>query len=232
MSQHTPVVKMYSDFKSPYSWLAFEPGLDLPKKYDVTVQWMPFKVLQRGAGERSTYSEYKYQYSFIDLRRFGRPRGIQFEPPIRIYDSTTALIGGLFAQKHGLLREFGCEVYRRFFIRDFELDQTDAVAGEIARLGLSRDAFMAYLAGEGVADLEASRLQSLDDSVFGAPFFTFDGEHFWGYDRMPLLERRLREKGFARDALGVITPPKPIIRPDGRLYVPPAQARAATQTAA
>jgi len=229
MNMNAPVahVKMYSDFKSPYSYLAFEPGLDLPEKYNVTVQWLPFKVLQRGAGERSTYSEYKYQYSFIDLRRFGRPRGLQFEPPIRIYDSTTALIGGLFAQKHGKLREFGSEVYRRFFIRDLELDQADVIAGELGRLSLSADAFLAYLAGDGVADLEAARQQSLADAVFGAPFFTFNGEHFWGYDRMPLLERRLREMGFAKDAPGVIIPPKPIIRPDGTVYAPGPKAAAA-----
>lgn len=224
MNQEIPVVKMYSDFKSPYSWLAFEPGLDLPKKYNVAVQWLPFKVLQRGAGERSTYSEYKYQYSFIDLRRWGRPRGLQFEPPIKIYDSATALIGGLFAQKHGLLREFGCEVFRRFFIRDFELDETDTIAIELAKLGLSKDAFMEYLSGAGVVDLEAARLQSIDDLIFGAPFFDFDGEQFWGYDRMPLLERRMREKGFAKDAPGVIIPPKPIIRPDGKPYVRPTAA--------
>ncbi|MBC7380909.1 MAG: DsbA family protein [Burkholderiaceae bacterium] len=221
MNQTLPVVKMYSDFKSPYAALAFEPGLDLPEKYNVTVAWRPFQVRQRGAGERSTYSEYKYQYSFIDVRRWGRPRGMQFEPPIRIYDSAPALIGGLFAAKHGVLREYGCEVFRRFFIRDFEIDQADAVAGKLAELGLSADAFRDYLAGAGVADLEAARLESMGDKVFGAPFFTFDGEHFWGYDRMPLLERRMREKGYAKDAPGVIIPPKPIIRPDGTVYVRP-----------
>jgi 2-hydroxychromene-2-carboxylate isomerase len=213
MNQELPVVKMYSDFKSPYSWLAFEPGLDIPERYNVAVRWLPFQVRQRGAGERSMYSEYKYQYSFIDLRRCGKPRGLKFEPPIKIYDSTPALIGGLFAQRYGGLREFGCEVFRRFFVRDIEIDQPDAIAEALAGLGLPRAEFLDYLAGAGVADLEAARKEAIQDRVFGAPFFDFDGEQFWGYDRMPLLERRMREKGYSKDAPGVVTTPPPAQRP-------------------
>ncbi len=213
MNQELPVVKMYSDFKSPYSWLAFEPGLDLPEKYNVTVRWLPFEVRQRGASERSTYSEYKYQYSFIDLRRWGRPRGLQFEPPIKIYDSRPALMGGLFAQQHGLLREFGCEVFRRFFVRELEIDQPEAVAEVLTGLGLPRGDFLAYLTGAGVAALEEARQEALQDRVFGAPFFDVAGEQFWGYDRMPLLERRLFERGFSKAAPGVVIEPKAPKRP-------------------
>lgn len=210
MSKKLPVVKMYSDFKSPYSWLAFEPGLDLPEKYNVKVRWLPFQVRQRGASERSMYSEHKYQYSFIDLRRWGRSRGMQFEPPIRIYDSTTALIGGLFAQQQGVLREYGGEVFRRFFVRDLEIDQAEAIADVLSGLGQSRGAFLGYLTGAGVVALEAARQEALQDRVFGAPFFDVDGEQFWGYDRMPLLERRMFEKGFSKAAPGVvIEPPAP-----------------------
>ena len=192
---------MYTDFKSPYSYLAFEPGLDLPKRFDVTLCWLPFESRQRGAGERSMYSERKYQYSWIDVRRWGRPRGLQFEPPIKVYDSKPALIGGMFAQRKGLLREYGREVFRRFFIRDLEIDKADAVAGVIEGLGMDRDAFLRYHAGAGADDLRAAREESIKDRVFGVPFFDFDGEQFWGNDRLALLERRLAEKGYAKPSM-------------------------------
>lgn len=189
---------MYSDFKSPYSYLSFEPGLDLAEKFKVCVRWMPFQSRQRSASERSTYSERKYQYSWIDVRRWGRPRGLQFEPPIKIYDSAPALIGGLFAQRHGLLRDYGKEVFRRFFVRDLEIDQAPAVAELLGRLGLRPGEFLDYHAGDGPGELEAARQEALRDRVFGVPFFDFDGEQFWGNDRLALLERRLKDKGFAR----------------------------------
>jgi 2-hydroxychromene-2-carboxylate isomerase len=37
-------VKMYSDYKSPFAYLTFEPGLELEHRYDVRVRWIPFQL--------------------------------------------------------------------------------------------------------------------------------------------------------------------------------------------
>ena len=66
-------VKMYSDFKSPYAYLAFDPGMALPQRFNVRVRWMPFQLRIKGKGERSVYSEYKVKYSYMDARRCGEP---------------------------------------------------------------------------------------------------------------------------------------------------------------
>lgn len=198
MGSKKPLVKMYSDFKSPYAYLAFEPGLDLAQRYDVDVKWLPFQLRQRGAGERSTYAQFKFEYSYIDVRRWGKAPGWRFEPPLKIYDTTPALIGGLFAEQHGRLREYGREVFRRFFARDFEADQTAAVAELLTDLSLSGDEFLRYFSGTGIKDMEHARDQAAADCVFGVPFFMFDGEPFWGNDRLLVLERRLKEKGLSK----------------------------------
>src|SRR6516225_6416474 len=52
-------VKMYSDFKSPYAYLAFDPGMTLGQRFNVRVRWIPFQLRLKGKGERSVYSEYK-----------------------------------------------------------------------------------------------------------------------------------------------------------------------------
>src|SRR5262249_49401240 len=52
-------VKMYSDFKSPSAYLAFDPGMALGGRFDVRVRWIPFQLRVKGKGERSVYSEYK-----------------------------------------------------------------------------------------------------------------------------------------------------------------------------
>ena len=49
-------VKMYSDFKSPYAFLAFDPAFALETKYRVTIKWKPFQLRLKGKGERSQYS--------------------------------------------------------------------------------------------------------------------------------------------------------------------------------
>jgi len=35
-------IKLYSDYKSPYAYLAFDPGFALEEKYRVRVRWIPF----------------------------------------------------------------------------------------------------------------------------------------------------------------------------------------------
>jgi 2-hydroxychromene-2-carboxylate isomerase len=34
---------------------------------------------------------------------------------------------------------------------------------------------------------------AIEKGVFGSPFFLADGESFWGWDRLPMLEQWLRD---------------------------------------
>jgi 2-hydroxychromene-2-carboxylate isomerase len=192
-------VKMYSDFKSPYAYLAFDPAMALGERFDVRVRWVPFQLRLKGKGERSIYSEYKVKYSYMDARRWAKPRGLWIRGPLKIYDTTPAAIGGLFADKHGRFLDYGRAAFKQFFLRELEADQAEAVAQLLARLGLSDRDYLAYFAGEGRAAYERCQQEAAEDHVFGVPFFIFRGEPFWGHDRMPLLEQRLGEAGLALD---------------------------------
>ena len=136
-------VKMYSDFKSPYAYLAFDPAMALPQRFDVRVRWIPFQLRLKGKGERSVYSEYKVKYSYMDARRAAKPRGLWIRGPLKVYDTTPAAIGGLFADKHGRFLDYGRAAFKQFFLRELEADQPEAVARLLAeprpvRSGLSR----------------------------------------------------------------------------------------------
>lgn len=190
-------VKMYSDYKSPFAYLAFDPAFALQERYRVRIRWIPFQLRIKGRGERSVYSEYKAKYSYLDARRWAKPRGLVICGPLKVYDSTPALIGGLFADASGRLLEYSRGVFELFFRRELEIDQAEAIAGVIAALGLSADEYCGYLAGEGRRALEQAEHEAAADHVFGVPMFVFDGEPFWGHDRMALLETRLTEAGLA-----------------------------------
>ena len=86
-------VKMYSDFKSPYAYLAFDPAFALEDKYNIALRWKPFQLRLKGKGERSQYSEYKVKYSYMDARRWANMRGgLMIRGPLKIFDTTPALI--------------------------------------------------------------------------------------------------------------------------------------------
>ncbi len=201
MPEELAEIKMYSDYKSPYAYLAFDPGMALEQKYKVRVRWCPVQLEIKGAGERSPTAENKIRYSYLDARRWGnlRPGGLVVKGPAKVYDTTPALVGGLYAEKQGRLIDYSRSVFDKFFRRELEVDQVDAVAAHIAALGMSADGYRTYLAGEGVRAFAAAQQEASADKIFGVPIFVFKGEPFWGHDRIPLLEHRLAEAGLARD---------------------------------
>jgi 2-hydroxychromene-2-carboxylate isomerase len=156
MQEQRAEVRMYSDYKSPYAYLAFDPGMALEQKFNVRVRWRPFQLRLKGKGQRSVYSEYKVKYSYLDARRWAnlRPGGLILKGPLRIYDTTPALVGGLFAERQGRLLDYSRTVFEKFFKRELEVDQPDAIAGVIAGLGMSDEGFRDYLAGEGMRAYE------------------------------------------------------------------------------
>lgn len=199
MHPEIETLKMYSDYKSPYAFLAFDPAFALEARYRIRVRWIPFQLRIKGKGERSEYSEFKVKYSYVDARRWANLRGgIVLKGPRKIYDTTPALIGGLFAERHGTLVDYSRDVFTRFFRRELEIDEADAIATVIAEHGLSADAYRAYLAGEGREAYERAQEEARGDQVFGVPLFLFRGEQFWGNDRIEFLEARLRDAGLAR----------------------------------
>jgi len=192
-------LKLYFDYKSPFAYLASQHAWDLPERFQVSLHWIPYLLRLKGPGQRSIYSDWKAQYSYADARRFANQRGgFKIMGPRKIYDSTPALVGGLFAQHEGFFRAYTEEVYRRFFERRLEIDRPEEIAGLIAEIGHSAEAYERYRDGEGAAALEAAIAEGHADHVFGVPLFLLRGEQFWGNDRMALLEERLTEYGLRR----------------------------------
>jgi 2-hydroxychromene-2-carboxylate isomerase len=163
----------------------------------VRVRWIPFQLRIKDRGQRSAYSDYKAKYSYLDARRWAKPRGILIRAPQKVYDTTPALIGGLFAESKGLLLEYSRKAYELFFHREFEADDPEAVATLLLNLGLSANEYREYLGGEGARAYAAAQEEAAADNVFGVPLFFFDREPFWGHDRLPVLEQRLIEAGLS-----------------------------------
>ena len=192
-------VKLYFDYKSPFAYLAAEPALALPERFDIGLRWRPFQLRIKGRGERSEYSEWKVRYSYMDARRFANRRGgFKIRGPKKVYDSTAALIGGLFAEREGFFSEYTLAAFARFFEHRLELDEPAAIASLIAELGGDGQAYLEWSSREGAEQLQASIDEAHEDHIFGVPIFVLRGELFWGHDRLPLLEERLRNYGLAR----------------------------------
>ncbi len=132
------------------------------------------------------------------LRTKERLFGIQIiRGPLKIYDTAPALIGGLFAEKHGKIVEYSRRVFELFFKRELAVDEIEAMTKFIDEFGLSGADYRAYFDGDGQRDYANVQQEASADQVFGVPICIFRGEQFWGNDRIPMLERRLEQAGLS-----------------------------------
>lgn len=195
-------IKFYYDFKSPFTYLAFEPALELEKTHRVELRFIPyvfdFEAYGGELAQRSERDWYKVRYLYHDARRFARERGIVIRGPQRLFDSRCALMSGIFATRQGKFRPYAMEVFRRFFLRELNIEDIDALAIAIAAAGLDADQFRRFAETEGQTALAEALAEGDRDGVFGVPLLLAAGEPFWGNDRIPWLIKKLDKMGLRR----------------------------------
>ncbi len=144
--------------------------------------------------ERTPHYWRKVRYAYMDARRYANKQGLTLKGPKRIYNSYYASVGMLFAQTHGFFRPYHDTVFEMFWKRELDVDRLDELAAVISRLGGNAEAFKTY--AEGPAREEHDRIiaQAEERGVFGVPTMVFEGELFWGGDRIDLLSERISER--------------------------------------
>ncbi len=181
-------IKFYYDFKSPFSFLAFDPAVELERTHRVRLRFIPhlfdFAAYGGALEARDERSWRKVRYLYMDARRFANERGLVIRGPQRLFDSRLALMSGLFADRQGKFRAYGRRVWELFFKRELDLEKFDQLAPLLREAAMASDDFERYLAGNGPRELAAALAEGERDQVFGVPTFIVDGEPFWGNDRI------------------------------------------------
>jgi 2-hydroxychromene-2-carboxylate isomerase len=201
-----PRVRVYTDYKSPYAFVANKAIFALEQDHGVELEWLPYTLripeFMGTVEERTPHFWRKVKYAYMDARRYANAQGLTMKGPRRIYNGFPASAGLLFAQRHGLFRPYHDTVFRRFWSHDLDLDEVADIAGVIAAIGGPAAAFETYL--EGPARAEHDRIVDEAEAlgVFGVPMLVFNGELFWGGDRIDLLIERIKAPETIAQALG------------------------------
>jgi 2-hydroxychromene-2-carboxylate isomerase len=200
------VVTVYIDFKSPYAYLAKDPARDLERRFGVHVDWLPYildipsflgsarldpegRVIEEN---RNAHQWRRVKYSYMDCRRQARKRGLVIRGPQKIWDSTLAAAGMLYAKRQGAdaLYRYLDITFERFWKRELDIEDPAVIVSVLAESGSdTEDA--AWLAGEGLREVARISREAEDKGVFGVPTFVIDGELFWGSEHLPDIREML-----------------------------------------
>jgi 2-hydroxychromene-2-carboxylate isomerase len=197
-------LKLYIDYKSPYAYLAKDPAYDLARDTGVAIDWLPYTLdipafLGSAAVDasgvvveqnRNAHQWRRVRYSYMDVRREANRRGLTIRGPRKVFDSTLANIGLLFAKRHNVFRAYNDTVFERFWTHELDIEDRSAMTEVLRGAGADVSGFDAFANGEGRDELLRIQEAAEAAGVFGVPSFLLDnGELFWGREHLP----RLRE---------------------------------------
>lgn len=205
----TRILKVYSDYKSPYAYLATDLAYDLERETGVTLEWLPYtldipaylgsatvdasgNVVEQA---RNAHQWRRVKYSYMDCRREANRRGLTIRGPRKIFDSRLANTAMLYAKRHGVFRAYHDRVFERFWKRELDIESADALAAVLREAGADTGGFVAFIEGEGRQQLETIQKEAEAAGVFGVPSFLFaDGDLYWGREHLPRIRERLLAK--------------------------------------
>jgi 2-hydroxychromene-2-carboxylate isomerase len=200
-----PTLVVYTDYKSPYAYLAKDLVYRLAEAVPVQLEWRPY-VLDipsflgsaelDAAGEvvaesRNAHQWRRVRYSYMDCRREAQRRGLVIRGPRKIWDSRLAAAGMLYAQRDGeaVFRRYHDAVFERFWRRELDIEDQAVIAGILAEAGAAPG--FADQAAAGVTRVAEISRAAEAEGVFGVPSFVLAGELFWGREHLPELRERL-----------------------------------------
>ena len=191
-------VRVYTDYKSPYAFVANRPLLALEQSHDVELEWFPYTLriseYLDAVENRSAHNWRKVRYGYMDARRFANAQGLILKGPRRIYNGYYSSVGMLFAQKNNFFMPYHKTVFEMFWAQQLDIDALEEIKTVIEHLGGSASDFEAYAEGLGRAEHDQIIADAEARGVFGVPMMLLDGELFHGGDRIDMLKQRLDER--------------------------------------
>ncbi len=194
---------VYIDYKSPYAYLAKDPTYAIEDQLGVEIDWRPLtldipsylgsaRLDERGGvvESRRTAGQWsRVKYAYRDARRYASLRGLVLRGTTKIWDSSLAGIGMLWAkaQSGAVLRAYTDRVYERFWKRELDIEDVAVVEGILREAGARTTGFRAHAAGEGRALHDDLQRAIFDAGIFGVPTYVVDGEVFFGREHLPRI---------------------------------------------
>lgn len=183
-------VKFYFAYNSPFAFLANSRLAQMLDPLGTAIAYRP--VYGPRTGGSPDFSSPKMQYFIEDVARCADAYGLKPNPG-PFADSGKACRGFLFAEQAGEGAAYHDSVFQARWLegKDIGDDQTLSAIAEACGLdsGAHRDAIEET--SSYAQALEQSNAQAKADGVFGFPFFIYQGQKFWGNDRIEWLVRAI-----------------------------------------
>lgn len=213
----TLTADLYFSFRSPYSYLAMGRYRELSETHNVDIALRPVYPIAIRDPDILFTNALQGRYIFIDSARSAQMLGIPYRwprPDPVVQDMMTRKVSdeqpyiyrltrmGQAAQRRGKGIAFADEVSK--IIWSGEVDnwhEGDHLAEAVKRAGLDLDELDAEAAAQAEeldAEIAANQDALAAAGHWGVPTLVFEGEPFFGQDRIEMAKWRMEQKGLTK----------------------------------
>jgi 2-hydroxychromene-2-carboxylate isomerase len=193
-------IDYYFGLGSRYSYLAFTQIDRIERAHGCSFVLHPISSVELFAlREASPFEgkplsgQYDWQWRRRDAERWADYYGVPFREPAPLPRDHRLMARACHAAAaQGDLRAYSAALFRAVFVDHATID-ADACAALAAALGMDGQRLARDMESTAVDErVTAAAREAKARGAFGVPTFFVHDEMFWGNDRLPLLEHRLR----------------------------------------
>ncbi|MGD9944467.1 MAG: 2-hydroxychromene-2-carboxylate isomerase [Burkholderiaceae bacterium] len=185
---------------SPFAYLGHDRFVAMARRHGAAVEVKPFdlggKVFPISGGlPLPKRSPQRQAYRLVELERWSRTLGVPLNPaprhfPVPVDDASLMIAAALRAYGNEAALQLAGAQQRAVWAEQRDISDAATLKAIAAECGL--DGERLFTDREAArADYDAFTQQAIDRGVFGAPWYVYRGEPFWGQDRLDLLDRAL-----------------------------------------
>ena len=195
-------IDYYDSMSSPWTYLGHLRFMDLARRFGLTVRHKPMDLLKvwsvSGGLPLKQRARQRQVYRHQELRRWSELLQIpcKLEPAHHPVADRRACYLVIAAMRRGLdWNKLSHAILRAVWVEDRDIADHATLIAIASENGMDGKALLAATEDGAVqAEYQSNSDEAIRIGVFGAPTYVYEGELFWGQDRLQMLEWRLKQK--------------------------------------
>ena len=200
------LIDYFDSMSSPWTYLGHLRFMNLAHRFGLTIRHKPMDLLKvwsvSGGLPLKQRARQRQAYRHQELRRWSELLGLpcNLEPAHHPVADRRACYMVIAAMQRGLdWSALSNAILRAVWVEDRDIADHATLIAIANENSMDGQALLAATEDTAVqAEYQSNTEEAIRIGVFGAPTYVFDGELFWGQDRLQLLEWRLAQKLGAR----------------------------------
>jgi len=200
------LIDYFDSMSSPWTYLGHLRFMNLAHRFGLTIRHKPMDLLKvwsvSGGLPLKQRARQRQAYRHQELRRWSELLGLpcNLEPAHHPVADRRACYMVIAAMQRGLdWSALSNAILRAVWVEDRDIADHATLIAIANENSMDGQALLAATEDTAVqAEYQSNTEEAIRIGVFGAPTYVFNGELFWGQDRLQMLEWRLAQKPGAR----------------------------------